>query len=246
MCNHWLNWTLFWISASVFLPCYTGISDAGETPDCPNRGATWGVFFQANKLTSSSGQVYQRVLIEHKNHLVEVLILNRVGAILFGSRSSTASELLLELTLMRKTSGDLTCCLFSNYIIFCALSLKGNAAVLKILHEVSSWLRECVPHLRHTTLVHVYEEVTFRRSENLRETLLLLVPKHLDGNIKEKAKTFKSHLNLVQGNLLCCEQVGPDDFQRSFPTLVILLFCDVHMQMDYIPYHARPGKYLHC
>lgn len=32
-------------------------------------------------------------------------------------------------------------------IIFCALSVKGDAAVLKILHEVSSCLREYVPHL---------------------------------------------------------------------------------------------------
>lgn len=113
--------------------------------------------------------------------------------------------------------------------------------MLKILHEVSSCLREYVPHLWDTTLVRVPEEATFRRSGNLRETLLLLVPKQLDGNIKKKGQLFENHLDLVLGNLLYCldQMTARGLFQPQS-----LLFCDAHMQMDYIPWHARPGKNL--
>ena len=74
-------------------------------------------------------------------------------------------------------------------------------------------------------LVHVPEEVTFRRSENLRETLLLLVPKQLDGNIKEKGQLFESHPDLVLGNLLYClsRRLGPDDHQQSLPTSITVV-----------------------
>lgn len=51
--------------------------------------------------------------------------------------------------------------------------------------------------------MHVPEEVTFRRSGNLRETLLLLVPKQPDGGIKEKdTQILKSHQNMILVNLL--------------------------------------------
>lgn len=164
MHNHCLNWTPFWISATGFLPRWTVILGAGDAR------LPWLIGkLPGNKLVPTPEQIYQRVLVEHENHLIEVLVVNRAGAILFWSPSFTASGFrgLLQLTpptLMRKTGGVL-------------------------------------PHLWHTTLVCVPEEVTFKRNGNLRETSLLQVPKQMDRGIKEKAQIFKSQ-NMVLGNLL--------------------------------------------
>lgn len=74
MHDHWLNWIPFWISAAVFLPCWTVISGTGNTR-LRWQGSYLKSYLPGNKLVPTSEQIYQRVLVEHENHLVEALIL---------------------------------------------------------------------------------------------------------------------------------------------------------------------------
>lgn len=75
------------------LPVFSHVgleSQSLETPGCPD-GEVWSCFIPGNKLAPSLGQLCQGVLVEHANHLLGGLVLNKTGTVPFWSLSLTPS-----------------------------------------------------------------------------------------------------------------------------------------------------------